>query len=192
MVAPDETVRDPHLHAQLAKVGPNDAEARRLAEDLSAHRLAWRPPAGGWGVGDCLEHLVASGGQYLGAMRPAFERARAGGGEPVHGGWRPTLAGRLLIHGVNSPRKLPSPRRFRPPPAPRPEVLAAFLDVQAALRELMTAADGLDLRRVRFASPVTPLARLNLGDAVQILQDHARRHLTQALRVREHPDFPTA
>jgi hypothetical protein len=192
MVAPESALRDPHLRAQLAKVEPNDAEARRLAEDLPADRLAWRPPAGGWGVGDCLEHLVASGGQYLGAMQPAFDRARAGGGEPVYGGWRPTLAGRLLIYGVNSPRKLPAPRRLRPPPAPRPEVLAEFLGVQAALRELMIAADGFDLRRVRFASPVTSLARLNLGDAFQILQDHARRHLAQARRVREHPDFPAA
>jgi len=192
-MSPEAAVRDPHLRAQLEKAVANDAEARRVAGDLSGGRLAWRPPAGGWGVGDCLEHLAVSAVEYLAAMRPALERARAGSARPpVYGAWRTTLAGRLLIYTVNTPRKVPAPRLLRPPPEPRPGVLADFLDTQAGLRELTTAADGLDLRRVRLSSPVTRLARLNLGDAFQILQDHVRRHLAQARRVREHPDFPAA
>jgi hypothetical protein len=190
-MVPEDAVRDPHLRDQLAKTAANDAEARRVAGDLSAARLAWRPPEGGWGVGDCLEHLVVSAEQYLAAIPPALERARAAGGERVYGGWRPTLAGRLLLHAVNSPRKMKAPKSIRPPPAPRPDVLDEFLHGQAALADLMRAADGVDLRRARLASPVNRLVRFNLGDAFQVLQDHARRHLAQARRVREHEGFPS-
>lgn len=188
----EATVRDPHLRAQLEKVGVNDAEARRVAGDLSPGQLAWRPPEGGWGVGDCLEHLTASAEHYLGDLRRAIEEERAAGGEPVAGHWRPTLQGRLLLHGVNSPRRLPAPRKIRPPATPRPEVLAEFLRTQRDLSGLMTAADGVDLRRIACRSPLTRLLRFNLGEVFQILQDHARRHLAQARRVRERPGFPAA
>lgn len=83
-----------------------------------------------------------------------------------------------------------APRVIQPPPAPRPDVLDEFQRGQAALAEPMRAADGVDLRRARLASPVNRLVRLNLGDAFQVLQDHARRHLAQARRVREHAGFP--
>lgn len=191
MTAPEPTLRDPHLRAQLEQADANDAEARRVAGELSSARLAWRPPEGGWGVGDCLEHLASAGVEYLAQLRPAVERARAGAARtPVYGAWRPSLGGRALIWTVNARMKVPAPRLLRPPPQPRPEVLAAFLDTQAGLRELAAAADGLDLSRVRLASPVTRLLRLNFGDALQVLQDHARRHLAQARRVREHREFP--
>ena len=46
--------------------------------------------------------------------------------------------------------------------------------------------------RIRFASPVNALFRLNLGEAFEVLQVHAARHLAQARRVRERDGFPPA
>jgi hypothetical protein len=47
----------------------------------------------------------------------------------------------------------------------------------------MLEADGHDLG-VGFSSPVSPLIRLNLGDAFRVLVVHCHRHLGQVERTR--------
>lgn len=188
-----QELRNPRLQALVEQAASNDAEARRLAGDLSLAQLRWRPPEGGWGVGDCLEHLVTTAGQYRAEIAPALTRAHAGnGGETYFGGWRSTLSGRFVLWGLRSSLKLPAPRRFRPPPEARPDALDRFLDSQRDTVELMRSADGLDLGGVRLSSPIASLARLNLGEAFEVLQVHAARHLGQARRVRERDGFPGA
>lgn len=183
-------LRNPRLQALVVHAAVNDAEARRVAGDLSPEQLRWRPPDGGWGVGDCLEHLVASADTYRSRAAPAITRARAGGGHAYFGGWSQTIGGRLLLFGVSSSMRLPAPRKLRPPPEPAADTLERFLHGQREVVELMRAADGLDLGRIRFASPVNALVRLNLGEAFEVLQVHAGRHLAQARRVRERDGFP--
>jgi hypothetical protein len=50
----------------------------------------------------------------------------------------------------------------------------------------------VDLNRIKVRSPITPLVRFNLGDALTLQVVHAQRHLAQARRVREHAEFPQA
>ncbi len=185
-------LRNPRLQALAEKAGDNDAEARRLAGDLSPDQLRWRPPEGGWGVGDCLEHLVASAEFYRSRTAPLIAGAKAGGGEAVYHGWGKTLGGRLLLFAVSTTMRFRAPRRLRPPPEPPADALARFLACQREIAELMRAADGLDLGGIRFASPVNALFRLNLGEAFEVLQVHAARHLAQARRVRERDGFPVS
>jgi hypothetical protein len=185
------TLRNPRLQALVEQASDNDAEARRVAGDLSAEQLRWRPPEGGWGVGDCLEHLVASADTYRSRTAPAITRARAGGDNAHFGGWGGTIGGRLLLFGVRSSMRLPAPRKLRPPPEPPADALERFLRGQREVVELMRSADGLDLGRIRFGSPVNALVRLNLGEAFEVLQVHAARHLAQARRVRERDGFPS-
>jgi hypothetical protein len=47
----------------------------------------------------------------------------------------------------------------------------------------MREVDGHDLR-VGLTSPLSPLFRMNLGDAFRILVVHSHRHLAQAERTR--------
>lgn len=182
---------NPRLQALVVQAADNDAEARRVAGDLSAEQLRWRPPEGAWGVGDCLEHLVASADSYRSRTAPSITRARAGGDDACFGGWGSTIGGRFLLLGVRSTMRLPAPRQFRPPPEPPADALERFLRSQHQVVELMRAADGLDLGRIRLGSPVTALIRLNVGEAFEVLQVHAARHLAQARRVRERDDFPS-
>jgi hypothetical protein len=67
--------------------------------------------------------------------------------------------------------------------APREQVVDAFLAGIARTRGLFFEVDGYDLR-VGLPSPVTPLIRLNLGDALRIIVVHSHRHLAQAERTR--------
>lgn len=154
-------------------------EYRSATESLTAADLAWRPPGGGWSIGELLEHLVSSADSYLLPMRQLVER-RAPRGEP--GEWRPSLGGRLLVRGLAGKRRLPAPRRYQPG-EPREGVAAAFVLRLERTARLMDEAREHRWRSIRLASPITPLLRLNLGDAFMGLVVHAERHLAQLHRL---------
>lgn len=188
--------RHPRLRQLLEEIAEVDRRAREVAGGLSRDQLLWRP-GDAWGVGDCLEHLAVTAELYVPRVRSAVEAMRASGRTAPPPGegerpWKRTLAGRFLLAGVTGRRKLPAPKAFRPPETPRQDVFDGFLAGQRQVEELVRAADGLPITRIRFATPVSSLLRLHAGEAFEILEAHARRHLDQARRVREHGSFPTA
>jgi len=158
---------------------------------LSEEQLRWRPPGGGWSVGQVLEHLVLTHEPYLARLRAALEdgvaRAAAGRSRP----WRPTLLGGLVTRSMAAPRKVKTRPKFDPGPDVGPGAADRFIETVRAIDELVQVADGADLC-VRFTSPVMPIVRPNLGDALRLLAVHGNRHLDQIDRVMAEPDFPGA
>jgi hypothetical protein len=154
--------------------------ARAIRDRVPPERLA-RPPAdGGWSAAQVFEHLAIADESYLAMLRKLDPRALPpAGADPV---WRPTLGGRMLVWSFRTPRKFRAPRIYLPP-APRPQVIEAFVTGIEELVSLMNALDGAEWRRVGLRSPVTQLIRLNLGDAFSILIHHAERHFGQIDRV---------
>ncbi len=146
--------------------------------------MARRPPTGGWSVAEVLEHLIVSADSYLEVMRSLVEQSASvtANGDTT---WKPTLAGGLLVWSFRSPRKLPAPKSYRPGPSPRPRVLDEFLKRQEDVGRLIIDSAGLDWRRLKMRSPVAPILRMNLGDALTILVTHAERHAGQIERVLE-------
>lgn len=141
-----------------------------------------RPPTGGWSISEVLEHLIVSADSYLAAIRSLVERngdAVATGDAP----WKPTLAGGLLVWSFRSARKLPASRSYQPGPSPRPRVLEEYIRRQEEVGRLITESAVLDWRRMKMRSPVAPILRMNLGDALTILVAHAERHAGQIERV---------
>jgi hypothetical protein len=66
-------------------------------------------------------------------------------------------------------------------------------EFRARLRDtalLLERARRLEWNRIRLASPISRLVRLNLGDCFAINAAHARRHLGQIERIRNRPEFP--
>jgi hypothetical protein len=173
-----------------AELGATDARLQALVSALGPRALGWKPPSGGWSIGQVLEHLVVSADADLGPMRRVMEQARAApGADPL---WRASLMGGFLARALRAPRKLPAPRRWVPSPTPRPQVLDTF---RARLRDtaaLLERARPLEWNRVRLASPVTRLVRLNLGDCFAVTIAHAHRHVGQIERIRNSAGFPTA
>jgi hypothetical protein len=168
-----------------------DARAGEIARALDDRQLGWRPPAGGWSIGEVLEHLCIADEGYLERIRRIAADPRARRALPG-AGWAPSLMGGWLARALAGPRRLPAPPSFRPGPRPRPAVLDEFLARQAELVALLAATAELDWRRNRTTSPVSPLLRINLGDCFEILVVHAARHLGQLARVRAEPAFPGA
>jgi hypothetical protein len=178
---------DEHLRGLLARIEETNRAMREAVEPLDAAGLARRPPAGGWSVGEVLEHLVVAGGIYNDHTRSVLDGARHAR-RPESGPWRPSMMGGFLVRGLDprSARRVPAPKIFKPGPQPRPDVFGAFLDTQRELAGLIRRAEDFDLARVRTYSPVSRLIRINLGDCLTIPVVHAERHLQQIRRVLEH------
>jgi hypothetical protein len=168
-----------------------DAEARRLTTGLSEAQLQWNPPDGGWSIAQVFAHLIKANTSYFDRIREAIA---AGPRRADDAAWRATLFGGLLYRSLepSNQRRAPSPKGWRPAAHPTGDTLENFLAAQATLAGLIRDAAGVDLLRTRLSSPVSRLARLNLGDAFRVLVVHDWRHLGQVERVLARPGFPAA
>lgn len=168
------------LRAEFGRAG---SEAQRLTAGLGDAGLWQRPPDGGWSVGECLAHLNLAGEPYLAKMQAAAADARARGRTGA-GPFAFGFLGGRFVRSLSGESKT----KFRAPkawlPEPQADVLERFGRLQAGLADLAAEADGLDLGRVTVASPVSPLVRLSLFEALNLVAAHEDRHLRQAARVR--------
>ena len=84
--------------------------------------------------------------------------------------------------------QLPPKRRFKTPKLYHPphrtydmdEAVTEFLSLQDAYIETLQLASGVDLARVKVASPAMSMLKLSLGQWLHSMEGHQRRHLWQA------------
>jgi len=139
-----------------------------------------------WSVGECLGHLNAVARLY----QPVLERAIEEGREKGYFGTGPFghgVMGWLSVRLMEPPPRfrLPAPRPFQPVDhGPLREVKREFDQSRERFVAALDDAGGLDLSRIKVASPASALVRLNLAAAFAFLAAHERRHLWQARQVR--------
>lgn len=187
----DPPFQHPHLQQLSADLDAVTDAADALFDGLSETQLAWRPSPDVWSLAEIFQHLVATATEYEPKLRGAVERARQVGAPMAP--YRPTLFGRTFI-GFMRPGtrwKMRTVRAFRPDGAPPEGVPERFRATQDTLQTLVRAADAVNVNTGKFASPVTGLIRLTLGEGLTLLTVHEQRHLAQARRLRDHPDFPS-
>lgn len=177
-----------HLERLAAGARENAREVEAVVRGLDEEALMWRPEPGRWGVADCLEHLVATAAAYHPRVRAAIDAAPASGPAAVY---KPRLFGRLFIRlsGPDAPVRLRARGPFVPPRT-RPDAPERFAARQDELLGLIADASGADLQAARVTSPLSRLLALTLGECLEMLVAHQRRHLGQARRVRAEPGFP--
>jgi uncharacterized damage-inducible protein DinB len=171
----------------------NGALAHRLVDGLSPEQLAWRPGRRLWSAGEVLAHLIRTADAYEEEARAAIERARAEGKTASDdAAVRHSFLGRRIIKRVQPDFEgsTPAPPAFRPAADVPPDVAARFYASREQIASLLRESKGLDLEAVRVKSPVIPLIRLNLADALRLLVDHEGRHLKQVERTLAAEGFP--
>jgi hypothetical protein len=191
---PYERSVNPELERLLYQVNVIKMDARGLAGNLTHEQFNWKPAPGMWSVGQCFDHLNAFNRRWLPILEEAIERGRARGlldpGPYTYG-----FLSRWLLANMEPPakRKFRAPRRFEPSAdCAVDEVMAEFQSLHERLEELLRAADGLDLARIRVSSPVTRWIRYSLGMSFWLLAAHDRRHIYQAREVCKAPGFPAS
>ena len=179
------------LHRELEAIR---SDARLLFAGLTDSHMTWRPAPALWSVLDCIVHLNVTNGHYVERFERAITRAREKGllGKPPY---RADRLGLWFAGFLEPPVKtrVKAPGKFRPLPGVTPErARAEFFDWQGRIEDCVRRSDGLDLYRVRVASPVFPILHFSLGQAFRGVTAHERRHLWQARRVLADPACPTA
>lgn len=181
------------LERIIATAEQNNSEARTVTADLTEAQLNWKPSPDQWSVAQCLEHLAAATRGFDPYFAAALDRAKRKPPVVITPIYKPTKMGSWLAKHVSpeSPRKLRSPKRFRPADASNIQgSLDMFLSEQQKFIDFVRQCQGIDYNKTRLRSPVTPLVRYSLADAFVITVVHAQRHLAQARRVREMAEFP--
>ena len=194
-----QSTNDKPLHAPLDEYVRQfedlKRDARQLTGDLSDPQFNWMPAPGRWSIAQCFDHLNAVARPYVEALGKGIREARARG-LTARGPVRYSFFERWMIRTIEPPprRRLPAPGMFRPPADERTmpvgEVMATYSALKDDFVELLLRADGLDVGRVKIATPVSRLIRLRIGAAFAFLAGHERRHLWQARQVRGSAGFP--
>jgi len=131
--------------------------------------------------------LTMVGQWEVGAIEAAIDRARARG-LTATGPFEYPDYEKFILRETAPPVRhpLPAPRRFQPLHGqPITGILPTFLHVQSQFIRQLERADGLDLRRVKVATPISRFLKLSLGMMFAQAAAHERRHIQQARRVRE-------
>ena len=167
-------------------------ELDRLVVDLTDERFNQRPEEGSWSIAECVDHLLVTGAKLIPRMETAIVKARERGWL-ADGPFRYGALGNWFVRASGA-ASLPPRSRYKAPrlymPVRRPgrkisQAVEDFARLQEEYLAIVRAAEGLDLARIKIASPVTRLVRLSLGQWLASMGGHQRRHLWQASRVRE-------
>jgi hypothetical protein len=162
-------------------------QGKELSAGLTEAQFNWRPAPDQWSIEECLSHLTMVGQAELLLIEAAIDQAKAKGitgtGKFEYPVWE-----RYILRETEPPVRhaMPAPKRFVPLHGqPVTGILPTFLHVQRNFGIQIERADGLDLRRVKVATPISRLLKLSLGATLAQAAAHERRHLAQARRVRE-------
>lgn len=178
----------PQLSAVLEEFEGASTRLHRLVDHLPPGRWSERPEPGRWSVAECVAHLNLTGQAFLPELKGALAEA-VGRGETFRGRYRRDPVGWLLSPFTGPLARIGSFRlgAVRTPAAfvpggslPRSEVMAEFDRLQEEQMEVVRAADGHPIHRVKIASPFEPRMRYSAYSALLILPRHQRRHTLQA------------
>ncbi len=179
--------------ALVAQIDDAVARMEALVRGLTPEQRRWRPRADSWSVTECLDHLNRSVALYLKVMRVSFERERQNASLPRKS-FRIGFLARQFVRFLEPPYRLRAKavKSISPPSDLNPvEVEKEFYRLRLDLRGFVLEASHVDMGAIRFASPLAPILKFNLAEAVQVLAAHDRRHLWQAENVTKSPDFPS-
>jgi hypothetical protein len=177
------------VHGELEAIA---ADVQATFGPLAARQLNWRPEPTRWSVAQCLDHLLKTNADMLDAATAAIGR-----GQPKSIWQRlplwPGMMGRMLVRS-QSPQSRGRYTAARPaqPTASAldPGIVPRFIGQQ---RDLLVKARALDEReaaRVVMASPFLKVITYSVLDGWRLIVAHERRHVEQARRVTQAPEFP--
>lgn len=178
------------MHPQLAAVADEfaaaTARATTLVETLDERQFQQRPGPARWSVAECLQHLNLTSVAYLPLLDAVFPGGRSAARDDSRR-YRRDLTGWLLCLSLEPGRsRFKTTAKFEPVATrSRTETLAEFVRLQGELRRRLETASGMDLHRMRIASPFNGRISYNVYSGFRILAVHQRRHLWQADRVRD-------
>lgn len=165
-------------------------ESRKLFGSLSAEQLNWKPASNSWSVAQCLDHIILTNEQMALPLTRKIDGERNSLWEtcsPFTG-----YLGRFLLKSMKADeKKFKAPSQTIVPPSDLPgDIVEKFEANIESVVDLVDRAARLDARRTVLTSPFMGLMTYRLGDGIEIMAEHTKRHIRQAKRVLETEGFP--
>ena len=160
---------------------------------LRTDQLNWKPNPDKWSVGQCVDHLIVSNAEYF----PIFDRVLQGQ-KTTKTIWEslpglPRMWGQMLIKSVSpdGTRRQKAPRILAPTnSAVDAGIIPRFIDQQERVVSYLNTITAVDAEKIIVTSPVVRVITYSLLDACRVIVAHEQRHLLQARRVTQLPEFP--
>ena len=160
---------------------------------LGTDQLNWKPAADKWSVGQCFDHLLTANSEYF----PIFDRVLQGQ-KTTNTIWErlpglPRFLGQMLIRSLSpdTARKQTAPKIFAPTTsAVDAGIIPRFIDQQERVIGYLNTITAVDADTIIITSPVARVITYSLLDACRVIVAHEQRHILQARRVTQLPEFP--
>lgn len=159
---------------------------------LNVVQLNWKPSTGQWNIGQCIDHLIVSNSKYI----PVYQAVMSGTYKPSF--WerknpfsKYTGASMIKTLGVQVTKKFIAPKLFTPTnKTVRQEIITQFENHQDELALIFSELEKEKYSKTIISSPVAGLITIPLHDSLKIIVAHEMRHVLQAIRLKNNPDFP--
>lgn len=161
------------------------ADVRARFSDLNVNALTHRPDPNSWNILECLAHLNRIADDYTPAMQRAIHRAKARRWTPS-GSVRYTARGKRLLHRANpgNSKQYKSRKRYNFTLHPLgQDIVKSFIIKNEQLLRMLQAASEVDLNRTTVPKANAWFGRYTLGNLLEYLILHQRRHLRQAASI---------
>ncbi|MEO8398768.1 MAG: DinB family protein [Ignavibacteriaceae bacterium] len=183
-------MKNSFLQKKINDVNNVVEESKQLFAYLSDEQFITKPNLKKWSVCECFNHLFITGSLYLPKIKNAIEYLKSNN---IFEGssYKPSFTGRFFYYSLRpeSKIKLKTFKIFKPENNFSDlSIKEKFLNQQKEFIELIKSADGYDLNRIKFSSPVSNLFKFSLGDAILIVTVHLQRHLLQARKLTNNKD----
>jgi hypothetical protein len=159
---------------------------------LDARQLNWKPDETRWSVAQCFAHLVSANSHMIEAsMRALDPRERRSIWQRLPFAAR--FLGRMLIksQAPTATRKFNAPPKARPSASSVPsDIVQRFANQQREISVWMRSLDETAAARTVMVSPFVKIVVYSILDGCRLLVAHDHRHVEQARRVTQLPEFP--
>lgn len=151
-------------------------------QNMADEQLLAPAPDGGWSIAQCLDHLNGYAQFYYPRIEKGLQEQ-----QELDDLYKPTWLGNYftkMLDPETGKRKMKAFKKHDPPPGlDARKVVAEFIRQEEYLLQLLRAARGRNLNRVKIPTSLTRFVTMNLGDTFRFLIAHNERHIRQCERV---------
>lgn len=158
---------------------------------LSLNQISWKPGLKIWSVGECINHLVVTNELYLKKMKEIVYRSTSD--LNVSFNYSQSITGKLITNTVDpkNVKKFKTFKVFDPSKSSASNsAVQNYALIMKRFIEMVKDMSGINLKKIKFSSPVNKFIRINLGDPLIFIPRHDERHLIQAERIMDLKEFP--
>jgi len=158
-------------------------EVIAVFQNLPEDQLLHPAENGGWCIAECLEHLNTYAEFYLPRIKKALDKAEVVDGTAA---FRHGFLGNYFINTMDpsqSTKKYKAMKKHRPVTVSDPyTVVSRFIQYMEELLKIIQQSGTKNLMKTSIGTSISPLIKITIGDALQFVLTHNRRHLEQARR----------